>query len=85
MRNQPYKVGNLNTWYIEIPGMISYDGKIVPSIIGVHFTSDDHESMSLEALGLQITVNFDNLREIFRIARKHNEQRKNRGNSNGVA
>lgn len=71
------KVGLLNTYYAETQGMITYEneeGKFVyeKCTIGIHFTSDEHETLSLSVDNAQLTVPFDKVMEVVEETRKHN-------------
>ena len=71
------KVGLPNTYYAETSGMITYEneeGKFVyeKCTIGIHFTSDEHETLSLSVDNAQLTVPFDKVMEVVEETRKHN-------------
>ena len=70
------KVG-LNTYYAETQGMITYEneeGKFVHEkcTIGIHFTSDEHETLALSVDNAQLAVPFDKVMEVVEETRKHN-------------
>ena len=72
------KVGMFNTYYAEVKGMITWvddeeNQHMTKEIIGIHFTSDDHETLSLSVSDdAQITVPFDKVMKVVEEARKHN-------------
>lgn len=70
------KVG-LNTYYAETPGMITYENEVGNFVyekctIGIHFTSDDRETLSLSVDNAQLTVAFDKVMKVVEETRKHN-------------
>lgn len=71
------KVGVFNTWYAETPGMISWTNEegqpmLTKETVSIHFTSDEHETLSLSIDDAQITVPFDKVMKVAEEARKHN-------------
>ena len=71
------KVGMFNTYYAETSGMITYEneeGKFVyeKCTVGIHFTSNEHETLSLSVDNAQLTVPFDKVMKVVEEARKHN-------------
>ena len=72
------KVGMFNTYYAETKGYITWvddedNQHITKETIGIHFTSDEHETLSLSVSDdAQITVPFDKVMKVVEEARKHN-------------
>lgn len=72
------KVGLLNTYYAEAPGMITYEDGVSDNFVfekctvGIHFTSDEHETLSLSVDNAQLTVPFKYVMQVVEEARKHN-------------
>lgn len=72
------KVGMFNTYYAETKGYITWvddDDRqhTTKEVIGIHFTSDDHETLSLSVSDdAEITVPFSKVMAVVEEARKHN-------------
>lgn len=72
------KTGAMNTYYAEAPGWITYEDEIADGFVhercavGIHFTSEDKETLSLTVDNAQLTVGFDYVMQVVEEARKHN-------------
>lgn len=78
MVREPKKVDSifLNSWYVDINGLIEINGKSYQKLFTVTFTSDyGQESIIIadESTGVKFMVAFGNIQKMIELARKESK------------